>query len=85
MTILILVLAYFLARFLVNWARPRIQRRNARPAMIELKIPAPNPAPGCCALLRLRVRTHYPGWRAERRVDRVRLRIPGQGDSFSGA
>jgi hypothetical protein len=51
MTILILVLAYFLARFLVNWARPRIQRRNARPAMIELKIPAPNPAPAaalCC-------------------------------------
>jgi hypothetical protein len=50
MAILIVVLAYFLARFLVNWARPRIQRRHARPAMIELKIPAPVPAtpPALC-------------------------------------
>jgi hypothetical protein len=85
MAILILVLAYFLARFLVNWARPRIQRHIARPAMIELKIPAPVPATPpalCCGCVYAHI---IRGSRVKSGVDRVRLRIPGQGDSFSGA
>ena len=50
MPILTLVLAYLLARFLVNWARPLIRRRIAEQAMIELKIPAHLPAtpPALC-------------------------------------
>ena len=48
MAILIVVLAYFLARFLVNWARPRIQLcRMARPAMIALRIPPARPDTLC--------------------------------------